>query len=113
MIIAALITSGQGYYIVWSCAKIASTLPNISLLVPDYPACASYVDGSNPDQVAPVAASMGSGSAASVGAALNINFGAALWLAFNIHAVGVEVYVSKPFRFLMCVADKSVVASHP
>lgn len=42
-------------------------------------------------------ADMGGSSAANAGAALNVNFGMALWLAFALHAVGVEVYVSAPF----------------
>lgn len=94
MIISAVAASNQDYYTAWSCAKIASTLPDESLLVPEYPLCASYVNGSNPGQVSPVYASMGGGSAANVGAALNMSFGAALWLAFNLHALGVEIYVS-------------------
>jgi hypothetical protein len=99
MILSAVITSNRGYHIVWSCAKIVSTFSDKSLtrLVQDYPACASYADGSNVEQVAAVAAGF-SGSSANVGAALNMSFGAALWLAFNMHALGVEVYVSsRPF----------------
>jgi len=90
-----MITLDRGYYIVWLCAKILSTLSgkSLAILVQDYPACALYVDGSNLEQVAVVSAEF-SGSAANVGAALNASFGAALWLAFNIHALGVEVYVS-------------------
>lgn len=96
MIIAAVVTSDKGYYAVWTCAKILSTYSDKSLilLVEDYPACSAYVDGSNPDQVAPVAASFAGSSSAGVGAALNLSFGAALWLAFNLHAMGVEIYVS-------------------
>lgn len=95
MILSAVITSDRGYYIVWPCAKIVSTLPgkSLAILVQDFPACASYANGSNLEQVAAVSAGF-SGSAANVGAALNVSFGAALWLAFNIHALGVEVYVS-------------------
>ena len=98
MIVAAIVTSNQDYYIVWSCAKIASTITDNSLLVA-FPSCASYVDGSNLEQVAPVSANMAGGAAANAGAALSISFGAALWLAFNIHAFGVEIYVSKLFCF--------------
>ena len=96
MILSALITSNQGYYAVWTCAKILSTYSNRSVetLVQDYPSCASWADGSNSEQVAPVSASFEGGSSANVGAALNISFGAALWLAFDLHALGVEIYVS-------------------
>ena len=63
-------------------------------LVAAYPACMPYADGSNLDQVSAVLADMGGASAVNAGAALNVNFGMALWLAFALHAVGVEVYVS-------------------
>lgn len=63
-------------------------------LLSSYPACASYVDGSNLDQVAAVHANMNGESAANAGAALDLNFGMALWIAFAIHAIGIEIYVS-------------------
>jgi hypothetical protein len=94
MIIAANIISGQSYYIVWTCAKIASTLANnATLLLDDYPSCAAYADGSNLGQVSAVAANF-NGKGANVGAALNMTFGTALWLSTAIHALGVEIYVS-------------------
>ncbi|KAF3039390.1 hypothetical protein E8E12_007955 [Didymella heteroderae] len=93
MIISAMIISDKGHYAVWSCAKIAATISKNMDLVPVYPACASYADGSNPDQVSAVLADMGGASAANAGAALNVNFGMALWLAFALHAVGIEVYL--------------------
>lgn len=79
---------------VWTCAKIAHTIGDNMDLVSAYPACASYADGSNLDQVSAVFADMDGMSAANAGAALDLNFGMALWLAFAIHAIGVEVYVS-------------------
>lgn len=94
MIISAMIISNKGHYAVWSCAKIAATISEDVDLVFAYPACASYADGSNPDQVSAVLADMGGASGVNAGAALNLNFGMALWLAFALHAVGVEVYVS-------------------
>jgi hypothetical protein len=95
MILSAVITSDQGYFAVWTCAKLVSTFSDKSLtrLVQDYPVCVSYADGSNLEQVTAVSAGF-SGSSANVGAALNISFGAAVWLAFNMHALGVEIYVS-------------------
>lgn len=93
MIIAAQIITKMGtYYAIWPCAKIAYTIPNAQHL---YPECASYFDGSNNNQVALVRAKF-DGSAAEVGAALNVPFGTALWLALAIHAIGVEIYVSAP-----------------
>ena len=101
MILSALITSNQGYYAVWTCAKILSTYSekNMGSLLEDYPVCESFASGSNPDQVAPVLASFAGNSSGGVGAALNLSFGMALWLALNIHAIGIEVYV----RSLLCL----------
>lgn len=79
---------------VWPCAKIAHTIGDDIDLVSAYPACASYADGSNLDQVSAVLAHMDGASAANAGAGLDLNFGMAIWLAFAIHAVGIEVYVS-------------------
>ncbi|KAF9695696.1 hypothetical protein EKO04_006616 [Ascochyta lentis] len=93
MIIAATIVSNKGYYIVWPCAKIAATIVEGMDLVSEYPACASYADGSDLAQVSAVLADMNGKSGVNAGAALNINFGMALWLAFMIHAVGIEVYL--------------------
>jgi hypothetical protein len=94
MIIAAMIISNKGHYAVWPCAKIADTIDDGMDLVSEFPACAAYADGSNLNQVSAVLADMDGSSAANAGAALDLNFGMALWLALAIHAVGVEVYVS-------------------
>ncbi|KAF5851389.1 hypothetical protein GGP41_004182 [Bipolaris sorokiniana] len=93
LIISAQITANQGYYIVWTCAKIAATIaPDIDLAT-SYPACAAYVDGTDPDAVSAVAATFGAGDAANTGAALNAGFGMALWLSLVLHAIGVEIYL--------------------
>jgi hypothetical protein len=105
MIISATIISNKGHYAVWSCAKIAATISGNMDLVSAYPACASYADGSNLNQVSAVLADMDGASAANAGAALNVNFGMALWLASAIHAIGVEVYVSP---ILSCNEDLSL-----
>jgi hypothetical protein len=96
MIISAMIISNKGHYAVWPCAKIAATISEDMELVSAYPACASYADGSNLDQVSAVLADMGGASAVNAGAALNVNMGMALWLASAVHALGVEIYVSLP-----------------
>lgn len=57
-----------------------------------YPECASYLNGSDPLQQAVVHANFG-GHPTEIGAALDMCFGMALWVAFIMHAVGVEVYV--------------------
>jgi hypothetical protein len=95
MPLISILTSNRDYHTVWSCAKVASTLVDPSLLLLEYPACAAYANGTNPAQLVPVTLDFG-GSDASIGAALGVSFGAALWLAFNIHALGVEIYVRRP-----------------
>lgn len=57
-----------------------------------YPDCASYFSGESPDQHVVVEAKF-SGNPAQLTVALGLNFGSAGWLAFAIHAVGVEIYV--------------------
>ncbi|EUC28061.1 hypothetical protein COCCADRAFT_41358 [Bipolaris zeicola 26-R-13] len=87
------LTAKQGYYVVWTCARIAATItPDIDL-ANSYPACAAYVDGTDPDAVSAVAATFGVGDAANMGAAFNAEFGMALWLSLELHAIGVEVYL--------------------
>ena len=59
-----------------------------------YPACASYLNGTDVGQEAVVHADFGGDVSTELGAALNMSFGMALWLALALHAVGVEIYVS-------------------
>jgi hypothetical protein len=95
MIIATQIISKQGsYYAVWPCSKIEFTLPNAKMLVPSYPACAAYANGTDPSGVAAVKADLHGGTGVNAGAGLGVSFGMALWLALVIHAIGVEVYLN-------------------
>ncbi|KAH6616850.1 hypothetical protein C7974DRAFT_442698 [Boeremia exigua] len=93
MIIAAIVISGKGRYVVWSCANLAYTISPDMDLVAAYPACASFADGSNLEAVSAVLADMDGESGANAGAALDLNFGMALWLATSLHALGVEIYL--------------------
>lgn len=61
-----------------------------------YPECASYFNGSNPDQQVLVLASMSFNRIDQVAVALGAPFGMALWLGMAIQAAGVEVYVRAP-----------------
>ncbi|RMZ70784.1 microtubule associated [Pyrenophora seminiperda CCB06] len=93
VVIGAIIVVEQDYYITWPCAKIAATIVEEVDLVSLYPTCKSFIDGSDPEAVASVAAKLFGGNAANTGAALNIVFGMALWVSLAIHAFGVEVYL--------------------
>ncbi|KAG9191710.1 hypothetical protein G6011_10444 [Alternaria panax] len=93
VIIAAKIIASQGYYIVWTCKKIAVTISDDVDLATSYPTCTSFVNGTDPEAVSSVAATFGSGDAANTGAALNVVFGMALWVSLALHAFGVELYL--------------------
>jgi hypothetical protein len=93
VIIAAQIIASQGYYVVWTCAKIAATVSDDVDLVISYPACASFVNGTDIEAVSSVAATFAVGDTANTGAALNVVFGMALWVSLALHAFGVEVYL--------------------
>jgi hypothetical protein len=89
------ISSINSYYTSWPCAKIAFVMKSDARTLAAYPGCASYLDGTNPWQEAVVHADFKGEHATEIGAALNMNFGMALWVALIIHAVGVEIYVSR------------------
>ena len=91
---ANIISAIGSYYIVWPCAKIAFTMRSENTTRNMYPACASYFDGTNPEQQAIVHANFGSGHSTELGAAMNMCFGMSLWVALALHAIGIEFYVS-------------------
>jgi NADH:ubiquinone oxidoreductase subunit 6 (subunit J) len=94
MILAAIVISKTGEYnAAWPCSKIESALPKPAMLLAMYPACAAYINGSNPGQSAVVLANLDGDTGVNAGAALNMSFGMALWLATSLHAIGVELYV--------------------
>ena len=59
-----------------------------------YPECASFFNGSNPDQHAIVRAAMDDNRIDQISAALGTTFGMAIWLGMVLHAAGIEIYVS-------------------
>jgi hypothetical protein len=109
MIIAAkIISQMNSYYTVWPCAKILSAYGNaVPAVMKFYPECAAYLNGTSPLQQVTVHASMNAGTPVAAGAALNVSFGMALWVATVIHAVGVEIYVSFLFLVLSFCLDLS------
>lgn len=93
---AAYVVSAVGaYYMAEPCAKVASLVAGgRDEMLARYPECAAFYSGASPDQHALVTASMTLGRAESVGAAIDLGFGAAMWLALALHAAGIEIYVS-------------------
>ncbi|PVH92313.1 hypothetical protein DM02DRAFT_282318 [Periconia macrospinosa] len=95
LVLSAQIISRVGsYYTSWPCAKLAFTIKDDVKTAELYPECASYFNGSDLLKQASVHANFGDdGTGAEVGAAFNMTFGMALWLALLLHAVGVEIYL--------------------
>jgi hypothetical protein len=90
---AKIISHYYGYYDARPCAQIASVFDDSQkATLKNFPACASYFDGTNPGQYVVVEANM-DGNGMEVAAALGLRFGAAGWLALSLHAVGVELYL--------------------
>lgn len=95
LIIAVNITAPLGdYYDAMPCGKVAFTVGSDEQTLALYPACASHFNGSNPNQWTMVTADFNGTDVAQITAALDITAGMAMWLAFIIHAVGIEIYVS-------------------
>lgn len=88
MFVSATIISNQGpYYAPMSCAKLGSFYNNTTALEAAHPVCSDLSAWS-------LARATMSGGAENAAASLDITFGAAVWLALAIHAIGVEFYVS-------------------
>ena len=98
MIIAILIISSIGsYYYAMPCQKINAIMTSFGmptkLVLTMYPTCESALNGTNPNQHAVVPANI-VGGPEQAAALLDITFGMSIWMAFVLHAVGIEVYVS-------------------
>ncbi|KAI7927603.1 NAPE-hydrolyzing phospholipase D [Pyricularia oryzae] len=90
---AHLVTVIGGYYMPEPCDKIQSMLGRDRTLS-KYPTCKTFFDGEVPSQHTLVVANM-AGEVDNISAALDAAAGAALWVAFVLHAAGVEIYYSK------------------
>lgn len=94
MIIAAnILTSAGDFWSVQECAKVLDVLKDdVQALLEVYPACANLDKQDNIAAVTTVHVNM-EGTAVEVMAALNESFGMSGWVAFALHAIGVEVHV--------------------
>lgn len=77
-----------------------------------YPGCESFYNGTNVDQYVLTKADQNGSNPVEIGTALGISFGTAMWLAFAIHAFGVEIYVSRPSLNPAFFSYSSVAATH-
>ena len=83
----------SGYVLAQPCPLITQTFENdVAATLYFYPECKNYYNGANQNQYAITSANI-NGTAIEAGTALDLTFGAALWLALALHAIGVEIYV--------------------
>ncbi|KAH8881036.1 hypothetical protein GQ53DRAFT_888985 [Thozetella sp. PMI_491] len=95
VILAIVISASDVQYSAEPCDKIAWVLGNDQdLTVLSYPECEAYFSGLNPYQHASIKADFLSGTPTGVMAALDVSFGAIMWLCIFLHVFGVEFYVS-------------------
>lgn len=94
MIIAAQVVSQiGGYYDARPCEQIEHIFGSQEESINAFPDCVPYFNGSDPSKQVAVEADF-NGNPVQLTVALGSNFGSAMWLAFAIHAIGVEIYVS-------------------
>ncbi|KAG9125722.1 hypothetical protein FRC07_006463 [Ceratobasidium sp. 392] len=88
MIITAQVLSAIGqYHTLWSCDEVQYVLKNSTQLGEQYPGCTNGQAGGF------VGVPVKWTTALPVGSALRASFGSALWVAFLLHAVGIEIYI--------------------
>lgn len=99
---AAIISGNSEFYTTKPCYVIDDIFSGVQeYTLAFYPECASWYNGTTPDKFVAVRANANSEDPVEIGAAYSIFFGASLWLALFIHAVGVEVYVSYAIFLLL------------
>ncbi|KAG6363684.1 hypothetical protein INS49_008785 [Diaporthe citri] len=89
---AQIISQIGGYYDARPCEQIEYILGSQEESVNAYPDCTPYFNGSDPSKQVAVEANF-NGDPVQLTVALGSNFGSAMWLAFAIHAIGVEIYL--------------------
>jgi hypothetical protein len=86
------------YFYAMPCAKIGGMFAEYGIpsqaLPGFYPECVPFIKGTSPNQYAIVHAGT-YGRPEQVAAVLEMTFGMSMWLALMLHAVGVEIYVSR------------------
>lgn len=97
-IMAIIIGMTDNYYSPRQCGQIDFVLGRNETLL-KYPECDVYYSGENLEKSALVVgkfemtAPEGEADGMTTEAALGLAFGPALWLAFALHAIGIELYV--------------------
>jgi hypothetical protein len=95
MFIAAVVVTIRGdYYMAQPCDKIDFVLRGRSETLERYPGCEPFYTGEVPDQHVAVRANIAGPDVVQLLTSFNITYGMSSWLAFTIHLVGVDIYVS-------------------
>ncbi|GAP90552.1 hypothetical protein SAMD00023353_5000400 [Rosellinia necatrix] len=90
---ALVVSSIGGHYLAQPCDKINFAVGGQNATMELYPECAPFFSGANPDQQAVVDANYYGNNAMEVGAAFNVVFGPAAWIALALHVIGAELYL--------------------
>ncbi|KAI0865239.1 hypothetical protein F4860DRAFT_527939 [Xylaria cubensis] len=94
LIVGAIVISQiGGFYAAEPCDKVSYTVGGQANTMALYPECAAFFSGQNLNQQAIVVANFYGFNGMEVGAALNIAFGPAAWLALALHVFGSELYL--------------------
>jgi hypothetical protein len=93
LILSAYINTNAGYLVPMPCAKVFFLVGSEQRTLKQHPECEAYFSGQDVNKVVLVPATM-DGNGSNTIAILSMGFGAAFWLAFTLHALGVEIYVS-------------------
>jgi hypothetical protein len=93
LILSALIISDDGYLVPMTCDRVFKLIGSEQGTLEQHPDCEAYFSHKDPNKAVLVSPTM-DGNFSNVTAALSMTFGASFWLAFTLHAVGVEIYVS-------------------
>jgi hypothetical protein len=109
MIIAAQVVSQiGGYYDARPCEQIEYILGSQEDTLNSFPDCAPFFNGSDHSKQVAVEANF-NGNPVQLTVALGSNFGSAMWLAFAVHTIGVEIYVSQEPKFHYLIAHAALV----
>lgn len=104
-----IISTSGTYYKAMSCGEIATFYDNSTLFEETYPPCKDM------NAYAAVKADMNAEYADGIASALEMSFDTAIWVAFVIHAIGIEIYVW-PYTALITndqFINVSLVTPHP
>ncbi|EEQ88587.1 uncharacterized protein BDCG_03707 [Blastomyces dermatitidis ER-3] len=108
IIMTVIISPGGQYYGARLCSQVDYTIgENRTRAL--YPDCDAFYSGADLNkQVLVQAKYLGGGNEINAGAAFGLAFGPSMWLAFALHAIGIEIYL----RLTPCEAERLRTVSY-